>query len=175
MNNLFQALLGFLFATSAMAVDLNGVQNFNVDSYLGTWYQIESTNPFFQRGCLCAKAEYSMKSASEINVVNTCVNNRGSARVASGTAAILDPSKPSRLAVKLSFFTPRLTNYIVTEVGPNYDYAVIVSPNQTAIWILSRTKELDPSTLAGIHLRLVRAGVKIGNLKDTDPNRCKDL
>lgn len=175
MNKLFQALLGLLISNSALAVDLSGVKNFQVENYLGTWYQIESTNPFFQRGCLCAKAEYTRKSISEINVVNTCVNERGSARLASGTASILDPNKPSRLAVKLSLFTPRVTNYVVTEVGQDYEYAVIVSPNQTAIWILSRTKELSPSTLAGIHLRLIKAGVKIGTLKDTDPNRCPDL
>jgi len=175
MRRILGILGGLWISSLASSMDLQGISDFQIDRYLGTWYQIESTNPFFQRGCLCAKAEYSSLEESKIKVLNTCVNERGENRLAQGTASILDSSRSSRLAVKLSFFTPRITNYVVVEVGSNYEYSVIVSPNQAAIWILSRTKDLPQSVLAGIHLRLIKAGVRIGNLKNTDPNQCPSI
>jgi lipocalin len=66
-------------------------------------------------------------------------------------------------------------NYVVTEVGENYEYAVIVSPGNSPIWILSREKALAESTLNGIRLRLVQAGVRITDLKTTNPLECDDF
>lgn len=167
------AVLGL--SSSAFAVDLNGVKNFQPEQYLGTWYQIQSTNPSFQRGCKCAKAEYSQLDERTIGIVNTCINEKNEIRTIEGKATIKNPENPSRLAVKFSFFMPNFVNYVVTEVGENYEYSVVVSPGNSPIWILSRTKTLPPEVLSGIRLRLIQAGVRIANLKDTDPNQCQDF
>jgi len=161
------------FPTAAFAVDLSGAPGFQPEKYLGTWYQIESTNPFFQRACKCAKAEYDAIDARSIKVTNTCVKDNGSISTIEGKALILDESKPAQLQVKFFPISLGGVNYVVTEVGPNYEYAVVVSPGNSPIWILSRSKELPESVIAGIHLRLVQAGVRIGDLKSTDPMQCE--
>lgn len=162
-------------SSSALAVDLDGIKDFQPENYLGTWYQIQSTNPFFQRDCKCAKAEYSKIDDKTIAVLNTCVTSNGDIRTAKGKATIKDVDHPSRLAVRLSFFTPNTVNYVVTEVGEDYEYSVVVSPGNSPVWILSRSKTLPPSVLSGIRLRLIEAGVRIGDLKDTDPNQCPEI
>ena len=164
-----------LVSSLGYSLDLNGVKGFEPERYLGTWYQVQSTDPFFQRGCKCTRAEYSTGENNEINVLNTCFKEDGSSRSASGTAMIPDSSEPSRLTVKFSRFQPNIVNYVVAEVGPNYEYSVVVSPGNSPIWILSREKTLDPAIIAGIRLRLVHAGVKIGNLKDFNTNTCPGL
>lgn len=169
------SLASITVSSFALAINLDGAQNFEPERYLGTWYQIQSTNPFFQRGCKCAKAEYSLVDEQTISVENTCVNDQGKISSIQGQATIIDPSYPSRLSVSFSPISFGRVNYVITEFGENYEYAVIVSPGNAPIWILSREKELPPSVLATIRLRLVQAGVRVGNLKDTNPLNCPEL
>lgn len=164
-----------IFSGNALAINLDGAKGFEPEKYLGTWYQIQSTNPFFQRGCKCAKAEYSVIDEQTIRVENTCVNDQGEFSSIEGRAVITDTANPSRLSVSFSPISFGRTNYVVTEYGENYDYAVIVSPGNAPIWILSREKQLPPSTLAGIRIRLIEAGVRVGGLKDTSPLNCPEL
>jgi apolipoprotein D and lipocalin family protein len=159
----------------ALAVDLDGVQNFDPQSYLGTWYQIQSTNPFFQRGCKCAKADYETIDDRTIQVLNTCVKENGQVSSITGKAYIPNQEEPSRLSVRFSPISFGNVNYVVTEVGDNYEYAVVVSPGNAPVWILAREKQLSPSIIAGIKLRLIAAGVRIADLKDTDPRSCPEL
>ncbi len=165
----------FLVSSVGYSVDLEGVKGFEPDRYLGTWYQVQSTNPFFQRGCKCTKAQYTASDDNKIDVLNTCYLPNGAIRDVMGTAKISNPDVPSQLTVKFSRFSPDFVNYVVVEVGQNYEYSVVVSPGNSPIWILSREKTLDPSIIAGIRLRLVQAGVKIGNLKDFNSNDCPGL
>lgn len=165
----------FLVSSLGYSVDLDGVKGFEPDRYLGTWYQVQSTDPIFQRGCKCTRAQYSAAPSDSISVLNTCFLPDGTSRDVKGTATISNPDKPSQLTVRFSRFTPNFVNYVVTEVGPNYEYSVVVSPGNSPIWILSREKTLDPSVIAGIRLRLVQAGVKVGNLKDFNTNDCPGL
>ncbi len=169
------ALASFFSSTTAHAVDLDGIPGFEPERYLGTWYQIQTTNPFFQRACVCAKAEYSLIDDKTIRVENSCYKAEGNVTMAKGKAEIKDPSFPSRLSVSFSPISFGQVNYVVTEVGENYEYAVIVTPGNSPIWILSREKTLPESTLAGIKLRLLQAGVRINDLKDTNPLQCPDF
>lgn len=175
LKQLLLSIAVFAFSSMAYAVNLNGVEGFEPNRYLGTWYQIQSTNPFFQRGCKCAKAEYALLDERTIQVVNTCIGEDGQRSSVTGKAVIKDPETPSRLSVSFSPISFGRINYVVTELGNNYEYAIIVSPGNAPIWILAREKELSPSTLAGIKLRLIEAGVRIANLKDTSPLNCPEL
>jgi apolipoprotein D and lipocalin family protein len=175
MRRLFVLMSALFCAQSAYAVNLDGVLNLEPEKFVGTWYQIQSTNPFFQRGCKCAKAEYEQLDSKTIQVTNTCVNEQGNISDIVGKAKIKDPSRPSRLAVSFGPISFGRVNYVVTELGENYEYAVIVSPGNSPIWILAREKEIPQDVLAGIRLRLTQAGVRVADLKDTDPTQCGDF
>jgi apolipoprotein D and lipocalin family protein len=175
MTRILAVVLGVVLNGTGFAVDLKGIQGFEPDRYLGTWYQIQSTNPFFQRSCRCAKAEYELLDERTLGVLNSCYKEEGNISTAKGKAVIQDPALPSRLAVSFSPISFGFVNYVVTEVGENYEYAVVVSPGNSPIWILARERSLPESTLAGIRLRLVQAGVRVNDLKNTDPNKCPDF
>ena len=102
------------FSSAAYAVNLDGAENFEPERYLGTWYQIQSTNPFFQRGCNCAKAEYSLIDEQTVRVENTCVNDLGQLSSIKGRAVIQDLNTPSRLSVSFSPISFGRVNYVVT-------------------------------------------------------------
>lgn len=134
----------FILMVSAQGfgVDLEGAQNFVPERYLGTWYQIQGTNPIFQRDCECVKAEYSQLNESTLSVINSCYRQDGTVKTARGTARIADLARPSRLKVKIGPINLAGVNYVVTEVGENYEYAVVVSPPlNSPIWILSRERD----------------------------------
>ena len=93
-----------------------------------------------------------------------------------GTARIIDLARPSRLKVKIGPISLGGANYVVTEVGEDYDYAVVVSPPlNSPIWILSREKVMDPALISRIRKGLIEAGVRVANLKPVNLNECPNF
>jgi apolipoprotein D and lipocalin family protein len=45
--------------------------------------------------------------------------------------------------LKVTFFWPFYGDYWILDLGPNYEYAVVGSPDRDYLWILSRTPQLD--------------------------------
>lgn len=169
------AALISMFSFQGYSVDLEGVKDFAPERYLGTWYEIQSTRPIFQRDCKCVKAEYSKIDETTLKVLNSCYQEDGTIRTATGTARIKDLERPSRLEVKIGPISIGGVNYVVTEIGENYEYSVVVSPGNSPVWILSRDRVMDPELVSNLRKRLVEAGVKVGNLKEIDSSQCPNF
>jgi apolipoprotein D and lipocalin family protein len=169
------AALMLMFSSQGYSVDLEGVKDFAPERYLGTWYEIQSTKPIFQRDCKCVKAEYSKIDETTLKVLNSCYQEDGTVRTATGTARIKDLERPSRLEVKFGPISIGGVNYVVTEIGEDYDYSVVVSPGNSPVWILSRDKVMDPALVSRLRKGLVEAGVKVGHLKEIDSTQCPDF
>ena len=173
-----QIVGAFMLMVSAQgfSIELEGAKNFVPAKYLGTWYQIQSTNPIFQRDCKCVKAEYGQLSETTLSVLNSCYKQDGTVKTARGTARISDLARPSRLEVKIGPISLGGVNYVVTEVGEDYDYSVVVSPpSNSPIWILSREKVMDPALISRIRKGLIEAGVRVSNLKPVNLNECPNF
>ncbi len=79
--------------------------DFVVDQYLGTWYQIARyPNNFQSEDATCTQAVYSSSEKGEnyINVLNQGVLPDGSITSIKGEAWIPDPSEPGKLLVRFS-------------------------------------------------------------------------
>ena len=48
------------------------VDGFEIDKYLGKWYEIASYPAWFQRNCTAVTADYSLREDGLIEVVNSC-------------------------------------------------------------------------------------------------------
>jgi len=119
------------------------VNNFEVERYLGQWYEIARLDHAFERNLIKVTADYSLKDDGSIRV-----NNRGFDQkkqrweTAKGKAYFVQDEKIAHL--KVSFFGPFYGSYIVFELDDNYQYAFVTSSSKQYLWLLSRNKEIKP-------------------------------
>jgi apolipoprotein D and lipocalin family protein len=118
------------------------VQDFSLERYLGTWYEIARLDHRFERGLSHVQAEYSLRADGGVRVINKGYNDRKAAwDTAEGKAYFVGESNAGQL--KVSFFGPFYGAYNIIELDPNYQYALVVGPDTDYLWILSRSPELD--------------------------------
>lgn len=141
----FALLLGtFLLAgCTATPQGVSPVVNFEVDRYLGTWYEIARLDHRFERGLTQVSATYSKRPDGGIDVLNRGLDSQtGKWKEAQGRAYFIDEPDVARL--KVTFFWPFYGGYNVIELDrENYTYALICGPSRNYLWILARTRQLD--------------------------------
>ena len=108
--------------------------------YLGKWYEIARLPARFQEGCTATTATYTLSEDGSISVLNECIKN-GKIKRAKGKAKVVD--KKSGAKLKVTFFWPFYGDYWIIDLGREYDYAVVGTPNRKYLWILSRTPQMD--------------------------------
>lgn len=52
-------------------------------------------------------------------------------------------SKKERSKLKVTFFWPFYGDYWIINLGKDYDYAVVGTPNRKFLWILNRAPKMD--------------------------------
>lgn len=126
------------------------VNDFDINRYLGTWYEIARLDHSFERGLSSIHAEYSMRQDGGIDVVNKGYDDgAGKWKEARGKAFFVGDPTVGKL--KVSFFGPFYGGYnIIALDKKDYSYAVVCGPNRSYFWILARTPKLPEDTLADL-------------------------
>lgn len=137
------------------------VKSVDLARYAGTWHEIQAFPNWFQRGCEDSTATYTTLPDGKIRVVNSCTRN-GKTTSVTGTATPVPGSNNSRLKVR--FFGPFAGDYWILDLDKNYRWVAVGHPNRQYLWILARTPQLDPATLARIRTRLAAQGYDVSRL-----------
>lgn len=150
------AVAGFSGCLTGIPEGLAPVDNFELDRYLGKWYEIYRLDHSFERGLTHVTAEYSLQDDGSVRVENSGRKADGTVDTAIGRAEFLgDPSVGS---LRVSFFGPFYGGYhIIALDHEDYQYAMVAGPSREFFWILSRTPELD-SEIADSLLAEAEAG-----------------
>jgi apolipoprotein D and lipocalin family protein len=130
------------------------VSGFELERYLGTWYEIGNFPQFFQQGCTGTTATYTLRDDGNVKVDNRCFEDslEGPEKTAEGRARPVDLEQGK---LEVSFFGPFWGAYWVLELGNDYEYAVVGHPSRDYLWILSREPFMEEAALEGILQRLV--------------------
>lgn len=116
------------------------VQNFDVHSYLGQWYEIARLPHSFEEGLDHVTADYSIKQDGSIKVVNRGLNlEKCEWEEAEGKAEFVE--SPDIGHLKVSFFGPFYGAYIIFHLED--DVALISGPDTSYFWLLARTPTID--------------------------------
>ena len=130
-----------------MPESIKPVDGFNLNNYLGKWYEIARLDHSFERGLSQVTANYSIKDDGGVRVINkgfSIKNNEW--QEAEGKAYFVDTTTEGYL--KVSFFGPFYGSYVVFELEhENYQYAFISGPNTDYLWLLSRTTSVEPEVM----------------------------
>ncbi len=114
------------------------VQGFDVNRYLGRWYEIARLDHSFERGLEQVTATYAKRDDGSVDVVNRGFDPAsGEWREAHGKAKFVGPSDVA--ALKVSFFGPFYGGYNVIDLDPDYSLALVVGPTRSYLWILARS------------------------------------
>lgn len=142
-------LLCQLTGCSKLTADNSVVSDFDLNRFLGSWYEIARFDHKFERGMEQTKALYTLREDGKVDVLNTGIKN-GRPSEAKGVAKLTDT--PSLLRV--SFWRPFYSDYRIMLIDSDYQYALIGSGSDDYLWILSRTPRISDETK---HLILAEA------------------
>jgi apolipoprotein D and lipocalin family protein len=134
------------------------VTGFELQRYLGTWYEVARLDHRFERGLSDVSATYSMREDGGVKVLNRGFNSSANEwEEAIGKAYFVN--SPDTGHLKVSFFGPFYGGYNVIELDEtSYQYSLVAGPDRDYLWILSRTPELDDAILT----RLVGKAAALG-------------
>jgi lipocalin len=145
--------------------------SFDLQKYLGTWYEIARFDNSFERGLQGVTANYTLSNDGKIKVLNQGYKNNlnGKLKYASGKAILTSLETPRKL--KVSFFLNFYAPYNIMELDENYQYALICSNSSKYLWILSRTPQLDSAIYNNLVEKAKARGYDTGKLiKILQPN-----
>jgi apolipoprotein D and lipocalin family protein len=129
---------------------LTTVSEFELDRYLGTWYEVARLDHRFERGMSDVTANYSMRDDGGVSVVNRGFEEpKGEWTSANGKAYFVGDSDVGEL--KVSFFGPFYGGYNIIELDKDdYQYSLVAGPDRDYLWILSRSPQLDPEVMSAL-------------------------
>lgn len=142
MKHVYIALLLLLASCTGTPDGVKVVDGFQVEQYLGKWYEIARLDHSFERGLEQVTAEYSKRDDGGIKVINRGFDPaKGTWKEAVGKAYFVETPDIGKL--KVSFFGPFYGGYNIIALDKTYyNYAMIAGPDNSYLWLLSRTPQL---------------------------------
>jgi apolipoprotein D and lipocalin family protein len=166
-----------LAADAAGAADtakpLQPIASLSVPRYMGTWYEIAKFPNDFQKKCVGAtSASYTLRDDGRVDVVNRCRTADGKTDAAEGVARQLGAATSPKLKVRfapaiLSFIPMVWGDYWVIDLDEQYQLSAVSEPKREYLWILSRTRQVDPAAYEALLARLSSQGLDVSKLVRT--------
>ncbi|HUN55583.1 MAG TPA: lipocalin family protein [Smithella sp.] len=143
MKKIFFAFILLLTGCVSIPENITPVHNFNVERYLGKWYEIARLDHSFERGLTSVTAEYSLSSDGGLRVINRGYSPKGNKWKEIEGRGYFVKSKDEGF-LKVSFFGPFYGSYIIIDLDKkNYSYALVCGPDKSYLWILARSPQID--------------------------------
>lgn len=152
----------FFAGCLGMPEKVTPVKEFELEKYLGKWYEIARLDHSFERGMDQVTAEYTLRDDGGVRVKNRgFLVKKDRWKESEGKAFFVNDTDEGYL--KVSFFGPFYGSYIIFELDKeNYQYAFVSGPDTSYLWFLSRTPTVDEKQTT----RFVETAKKLGF--DTD-------
>lgn len=155
---------------SPVVAPLQAVASLDVARYMGTWYEIAKYPNSFQTQCVRnTRADYKPEADGKVQVLNRCVMANGKTTEAEGAARQVGPADSPKLQVRfapawLSFLPMVWADYWVIDIDPEYQLVAVSEPKREYLWVLSRSKQVDPTQYQALLARLAERGFDLKRL-----------
>ena len=149
--------------STAPPAGVSVVTPFDVNRYLGTWLEVARLDHRFERGLSRVSATYSLNVDGSVKVLNRGYNaEKGAWSEAEGRAVFTGDANTASL--KVSFFGPFYGGYHVMALDPGYRWAMVIGPDPSYLWILSREAQLPVGVRERLLAQAAQAGVNTAEL-----------
>lgn len=148
---------------------------FDLEAYLGTWYQVAGTPFGPTAGAKCVTANYALNDNGTVKVVNTATQGNFSIDIV-GTATPIDSAYGAGGAFVVSFpGTPAAEcpgpNYIVQDYA--IDWAIVQTQEWGTLYILSRERQPPAASIDAWIDRAVAFGSNATAISKFDQTGCE--
>lgn len=141
--------------------DVAAVPHIDLDRYLGTWFEIcRLPLKWEDADASDITATYSLETDGKVRVENRCLDNDNKPDRAVGVAT---PKDASNAKLKVSFLPQYLRwvpftegDYWVLAIAPDYEVALVGTPDRKHLWLLARTAAL-PTDVVDNYLAVASA------------------
>lgn len=153
-----------LFGFLGMPKSIRPVADFDLNRYLGKWYEIARLDHTFERGLNEVSAEYTLAGNGGVQVINRGFSeSQNQWKEVRGKAFFV--GKESEGYLRVSFFGPFYGSYVIFALDhENYQYAFISGPDTKYLWLLARTPSVKPEIIARFVEKSKALGFKTENL-----------
>ena len=150
-------------AAQPSAQTVTAVPKFDLDHYLGVWYEIARFPNKVEKPCVSdGMVLYAAGDRPKrFQMVTSCLL-KGANPEAWDANGKLDQANDGQL--KITYIWPFSQKYWVLATGPADEWALVGGPNHKSLWILSRTHSLSPDLLGEIKQRAAAQGFDLGKL-----------
>ena len=140
--SMFFCALTLAGCSTAPPAGINPVGQFELNRYLGKWYEIARLDHSFERGMSDVSANYQLQDDGSVKVINRGYDTQRQAwKEAIGRALFIGDSQTASL--KVSFFGPFYGGYHVIALDQqNYRWSLVAGPDRDYLWFLARDKTL---------------------------------
>ena len=145
---LYSAIL-FSFASCSTAyVALDPVDEFEIDKYLGKWYEQYRLPNKLEEGLEEIVIYYELSAKGNVVVTNEgrLIDNKNKVQQTKGKVWAPDANDPSKL--KISFYWYKANDHWIFKVDEGYKHALVGDPAGRHLWLLSRSRTPDMKTMA---------------------------
>jgi apolipoprotein D and lipocalin family protein len=137
---------------------LRTVDYVDMDRYVGRWYVIANIPYFLEKGKVASYDTYAKRPDGKL--VNNFTFRKGSfdapEKTWHGTAWVENTATNAEWKVR--FVWPFTTTYLILELDPEYQWAVVGTPSRDLLWIIARDRQLLPATYDAIIDRIRAQG-----------------
>lgn len=144
MRRLPALFISFILAgCMGMPPGVTPVTGFDLNRYLGKWYEITRLDHPFEQGLTHVTAEYTLRDDGGIAVINKGFSDsEGKWKQVEGKGFFV--GDPNTGFLKISFFGPFYASYIIFELDKeNYQFAFVSGESKDYLWLLSRSPYPD--------------------------------
>lgn len=150
------------------------VENFKIEKYLGKWYEIARLDHSFERGLTHVTADYSLRKDGGVRVLNRGYSAQADSwKEAEGKAYFVKRSDLGYL--KVSFFGPFYGSYIIFALDhENYQYSLVCGPDKSYLWILARSPKMNEDVKFNLIKKAEASGFDVSKLIFVDHDKSPD-
>ncbi len=137
----------FVAGCTSMKQPLRPASHVDLSRYMGDWRVIANIPYFAEKNCFDSIESYALRPDGDIDNWFTCRKKSFDAplkRVATAKAVVDD--KTSNALWHVKFFKIVSVKYVILDVDPNYQWALVGHPSRNYGWVLARSPRMDDAT-----------------------------
>jgi apolipoprotein D and lipocalin family protein len=157
------AAVGYKLLSREIPKDATAVQPFDIEKYLGKWYEIARLPNSVEKDIDHLTEDYLRQKNGSIKVITRGLNRETGKHVeATGKMKLAGNENIGML--KVSYFRPIYLAYNILDMDENYKYAMVSGYNLDTLWILSRDQTIPDDIKARFLYKAAKIGFIIEHL-----------
>ncbi len=167
MNKLFLIFFLLFAGCTGIPQGITVVDDFSLDRYLGTWYEIVRLDNRFEKELEPVSATYSLAPDGSVKVVNKGYDAKKQEwKTIQGRGVFLDDKNTTKGALKVSFFGPFYASYNVIDLDKaEYRWAMVCGRDKSYFWILSKDPVMEQGQLNALVAKATTLGFDTAKLR----------